>query len=129
MWFQDLWTYDLRRTEMCVIPYATQEGEISFCAYNTGIGWRQIIENMHLTVTTSEWFKTTGRHAIYAGDRNMPLPDSEHSLRVGENENGELELPMVGCEQNGNGNCGCSTDTQEEIKKLISAPVEEGAVA
>ncbi|MGH7436962.1 MAG: radical SAM protein, partial [Polyangiaceae bacterium] len=23
MWFQDLWTYDFRRTEMCVIPYAT----------------------------------------------------------------------------------------------------------
>ena len=35
MWFQDLWTYDFRRTEMCVIPYATQEGEISFCAYNS----------------------------------------------------------------------------------------------
>ena len=36
MWFQDLWTYDFRRTEMCIIPYATQMGEISFCAYNTG---------------------------------------------------------------------------------------------
>lgn len=23
MWFQDLWTYDFRRTEMCVTPYAT----------------------------------------------------------------------------------------------------------
>ncbi len=31
MWFQDLFTYDFRRTEMCVIPYGTQEGEISFC--------------------------------------------------------------------------------------------------
>jgi hypothetical protein len=40
MWFQDLWNYDFRRTEMCVIPYGTQEGEISFCAYNTGVGWR-----------------------------------------------------------------------------------------
>ena len=38
MWFQDLWTYDFRRTEMCIIPYATQMGEISFCAYNTGVG-------------------------------------------------------------------------------------------
>ena len=47
MWFQDLFNYDFRRTEMCVIPYGTQEGEISFCAYNTGVGWRQIIENMH----------------------------------------------------------------------------------
>ena len=46
MWFQDLWTYDFRRTEMCIIPYATQMGEISFCAYNTGVGWRQIVENM-----------------------------------------------------------------------------------
>ena len=46
MWFQDLWNYDFRRTEMCVIPYGTQEGEISFCAYNTGVGWRNIIEEM-----------------------------------------------------------------------------------
>ena len=46
MWFQDLFTYDFRRTEMCIIPYATQMGEISFCAYNTGVGWRQIIEKM-----------------------------------------------------------------------------------
>ena len=47
MWFQDLWTYDFRRTEMCIIPYATQMGEISFCAYNTGVGWRQIVEKMY----------------------------------------------------------------------------------
>src|SRR5215471_18190565 len=47
MWFQDLFNYDFRRTEMCIIPYGTQEGEISFCAYNTGIGWRNIIEHMH----------------------------------------------------------------------------------
>ena len=47
MWFQDLWTYDFRRTEMCIIPYGTQMGEISFCAYNTGVGWRHIVEKMH----------------------------------------------------------------------------------
>ena len=51
MWFQDLFNYDFRRTERCIIPYATQEGEISFCAYNTGIGWRNIIEKMHMTAT------------------------------------------------------------------------------
>jgi len=27
-----------------VIPYGTRFGEISFCAYNSGIGWRQIVE-------------------------------------------------------------------------------------
>ncbi len=30
MWFQDLFNYDFRRTEQCIIPYATQEGEIAF---------------------------------------------------------------------------------------------------
>src|SRR5579871_1538435 len=35
MWFQDLFINDSRSTEMCIIPYATQQGEISFCAYNT----------------------------------------------------------------------------------------------
>jgi uncharacterized radical SAM superfamily Fe-S cluster-containing enzyme len=55
MWFQDLWTYDFRRTEMCIIPYGTQMGEISFCAYNTGVGWRYIVEQMHQTATVAEW--------------------------------------------------------------------------
>ena len=60
MWFQDLFNYDFRRTEMCIIPYATQMGEISFCAYNTGVGWRKIVEKMHMNATTIEWFKTQG---------------------------------------------------------------------
>jgi uncharacterized radical SAM superfamily Fe-S cluster-containing enzyme len=25
MWFQDLFNYDFRRTEQCIIPYAAQE--------------------------------------------------------------------------------------------------------
>ena len=54
MWFQDLFNYDFRRTEQCIIPYATQEGEISFCAYNTGVGWRNIIEKMHMTATLDQ---------------------------------------------------------------------------
>ncbi len=90
MWFQDLWTYDFRRTEMCVIPYATQEGEISFCAYNTGVGWRKIVENMHMVAKTGEWFKDKGRHQIYAGDRPMALGPDE----VAE-ENGEIRLPVI----------------------------------
>ena len=80
MWFQDLWTYDFRRTEMCVIPYGTQEGEISFCAYNTGIGWRQIVENLHRTATLDEWHRTRGRHEIYAKGREVELKSTEHDL-------------------------------------------------
>ncbi|MBV9948212.1 MAG: radical SAM protein [Myxococcales bacterium] len=82
MWFQDLWTYDFRRTEMCVIPYATQEGEISFCAYNTGVGWRQIVENMHTVATTRDWFAERGRHRIYAGDRPMDVSPGRRSLPI-----------------------------------------------
>ena len=71
MWFQDLFNYDFRRTERCIIPYATQEGEISFCAYNTGIGWRNIIEKMHMTATLTKWYDEHGRHQIYAGGKNV----------------------------------------------------------
>ena len=60
MWFQDLFNYDFRRTEQCIIPYATQEGEISFCAYNTGVGWRNIIEKMHMTATLTKWYEEQG---------------------------------------------------------------------
>jgi 7,8-dihydro-6-hydroxymethylpterin dimethyltransferase len=82
MWFQDLFTYDFRRTEMCVIPYGTQEGEISFCAYNTGVGWRQIIEEMHKTATLSEWYKEHGRHAVYAKGKAVPGIGKTRSLSL-----------------------------------------------
>ena len=82
MWFQDLFTYDFRRTEMCVIPYGTQEGEISFCAYNTGVGWRQIIEEMHKTASLSEWYKEHGRHAVYAKGHEVPNIAKTRSLSL-----------------------------------------------
>jgi uncharacterized radical SAM superfamily Fe-S cluster-containing enzyme len=80
MWFQDLFNYDFRRTERCIIPYATEEGEISFCAYNTGIGWRHIVEKMHMTATLGRWYGEHGRHEIYAGGKVIPLMSVAHSL-------------------------------------------------
>ena len=80
MWFQDLFNYDFRRTEQCIIPYATQEGEISFCAYNTGVGWRNIIEKMHMTATLTKWYEEHGRHEIFAGGKTVPLNSLDHSL-------------------------------------------------
>jgi len=82
MWFQDLFNYDFRRTEMCVIPYGTQEGEISFCAYNTGVGWRQIIEEMHKTANLADWYKENERHAVYAAGHNVPNIPKKHSLSL-----------------------------------------------
>jgi len=95
MWFQDLWNYDFRRTEMCVIPYGTQEGEISFCAYNTGVGWRNIIEQMRAVATTKDWYKQRGRHQIYAGNRPIALP---HALK--------RQLPVVAAEAAEHAGCG-----------------------
>jgi len=82
MWFQDLFNYDFRRTEQCIIPYATQEGEISFCAYNTGVGWRNIIEKMHMTATLTKWYDEHGRHEIFAGGKNVGLEDTMHKLKL-----------------------------------------------
>ena len=82
MWFQDLFNYDFRRTEMCVIPYGTQDGEISFCAYNTGVGWRQIIENMHKTANLADWYKENERHAVYAAGHDVPNIPKRHSLSL-----------------------------------------------
>jgi uncharacterized radical SAM superfamily Fe-S cluster-containing enzyme len=82
MWFQDLFNYDFRRTEQCIIPYATQEGEISFCAYNTGVGWRNIIEKMHMTATLTKWYEEHGRHEIFAGGKKVKMEDKSDYLVV-----------------------------------------------
>ena len=86
MWFQDLYNYDFRRTEMCIIPYGTQQGEISFCAYNTGVGWRQIVEKMHATATVADWYREKGRHPVYAKNQKLPLGPGRGTIR----------LPIVG---------------------------------
>src|ERR1700716_1362910 len=104
MWFQDLFNYDFRRTEMCIIPYATQQGEISFCAYNTGIGWRNIIEKMHMTATLTKWYEEHGRHEIFAGGKNVNLDTFEHSLRIDADDAArvrhlEHDIPLTASEE------------------------------
>ena len=92
MWFQDLFNYDFRRTEMCIIPYATQLGEISFCAYNTGIGWRKIIENMYKTATVAEWNKEHGKHAVYAGGHDVPMDQFDTKLVLNSTDVSRVRL-------------------------------------
>src|SRR5271154_1404046 len=84
MWFQDLFNYDFRRTEQCIIPYATQEGEISFCAYNTGVVWRNIIEKMHMTATLTKWYDEHGRHEIFAGGKKVGMAHQGHKLLLNQ---------------------------------------------
>ncbi len=83
MWFQDLWTYDFQRTEMCLIPYATDIGEIAFCAYNTGIGWRQIAEGLRPNPSVAEWHREHGRHEVYANPaKKVPLPETPEPVTI-----------------------------------------------
>jgi len=105
MWFQDLFNYDFRRTEMCIIPYGTQLGEISFCAYNTGVGWRQVLEKIKANATVAEWYRKYGRHPVYAKNQDVavldgPLTIQEHPLALEERKvskrPSQKRLPIVG---------------------------------
>ena len=91
MWFQDLWTYDCQRTEMCLIPYATPIGEIAFCAYNTGIGWRQVAESMRRPPTVAEWHREHGRHDVHANPAHkVPLTVAERPAALSVPTDGRL---------------------------------------
>ncbi|NNE67454.1 MAG: radical SAM protein [Pyrinomonadaceae bacterium] len=118
MWFQDLFNYDFRRTEMCIIPYGTQEGEISFCAYNTGIGWRNIIEHMHQNATVAQWYKEHGRHEVFARDKEVALAADGHSLVLNARDlerpdKPDMEGPKTAAEE------------MQEMRKLYNKMVME----
>jgi hypothetical protein len=89
---------------MCIIPYGTQEGEISFCAYNTGIGWRNIIEHMHQNATVAQWYKEHGRHEVFARNKEVGLNDATHNLLLNEVDlarpnKPEMEGPKTAAEE------------------------------
>ncbi|HKN15578.1 MAG TPA: hypothetical protein VJX47_01450, partial [Candidatus Sulfotelmatobacter sp.] len=123
MWFQDLFNYDFRRTEQCIIPYATQEGEISFCAYNTGVGWRNIIEKMHMTATLTKWYEEHGRHEIFAGGKKVKM-EEEHVdyLRLREDlVTNELQHDLD--------NLGIAKTAREEKKRARDAKAATASAA
>src|SRR5580698_4841397 len=72
MSFQDLYNYDFATMSDSKTPVATQDGEITFCAYNGG-RWRKIVEHLHQTATLAEWNRMHGRHPIHAKGREVDL--------------------------------------------------------
>jgi len=72
MSFQDLYNYDLSTMSDSRTPMATQEGEITFCAYNGG-RWRSVVEHVHQTATLTEWNRTHSRHRIHANGKQVDL--------------------------------------------------------
>ena len=72
MSFQDLYNYDFATMSDSKTSVATQEGEITFCAYNGG-RWRNIVEHLHQTASLAEWNRMHGRHPIYAKGKEVDL--------------------------------------------------------
>jgi len=44
------------------------------------VGWRNIIEKMHMTATLTKWYEEHGRHEIFAGGKKVKLENTDHSL-------------------------------------------------
>jgi hypothetical protein len=44
------------------------------------VGWRNIIEKMHMTATLTKWYEEKGRHEIFAGNKAVPLSSKDHNL-------------------------------------------------
>ena len=58
---------------------------------NTGVGFRQIVEKMHRTASTAEWFKEHGRHPVYAKNQDLDLPGGDLTVIAREKK----RLPLV----------------------------------
>jgi 7,8-dihydro-6-hydroxymethylpterin dimethyltransferase len=78
LWFQDAFNYDFSAISNSSIPVATQQGEISFCAYNGG-GWRKVVEHMNRTATLAEWHRSHPHHEIYAKGKRVELEQPVHN--------------------------------------------------
>ena len=81
MWFQDAFNYDFAALSSSSTPVATEEGEISFSAYNAS-GWRKVVEHQSATVTLAEWHRTRGREGIYAKGKKVDLEQPSHRAKV-----------------------------------------------
>jgi len=41
------------------------------------VGWRNIIEKMHMTATLTKWYEEHGRHEIFAGGKKVKMDQQE----------------------------------------------------
>jgi hypothetical protein len=67
------------------------------------VGWRNIIEKMHMTATLTKWYDEHGRHEIFAGGKKVNLATSEHKLKLNEqhvNAGAQHDLDDLGIAKN-----------------------------
>jgi hypothetical protein len=46
------------------------------------VGWRNIIEKMHMTATLTKWYEEHGRHEIFAGGKKVGMTHVGHNLNL-----------------------------------------------
>ena len=88
MWFQDLFNYDFRRTEMCIIPYRlpNKAKYPSAPTIPASVGGKSSKTCTRTHTTVAQWYKTHGKHEIYAKGKKVDLASYEHSLRIDEDD-------------------------------------------
>src|SRR5207253_7057630 len=48
------------------------------------VGWRNIIEKMHMTATLTKWYEEHGRHEIFAGGKKVGIGEAELRLKLNQ---------------------------------------------
>jgi len=76
---QDLFNYDFRRTEQCIIPYATQEARSASAPTNTGVV-RNIIEEDAHDGTLTKWYRSTAATRSSPAARRWAMSQVGHEL-------------------------------------------------
>jgi hypothetical protein len=85
------------------------------------VGWRNIIEKMHMTATLTKWYEEHGRHEIFAGGKKVKM-EEEHVdyLRLRE----EIVTHEL---QHDLDNLGIAKTAREEKKRARDAKAAEAA--
>jgi hypothetical protein len=79
------------------------------------VGWRNIIEKMHMTATLTKWYEEHGRHEIFAGGKKVKMED-EHADYL------KLREEIVTTElQHDLDNLGIAKNAREEKKRARDA--------
>ena len=81
MWFQDLFNYDFRRTEMCIIPYATQQrGNLLLRVQHRHRLAKHHREDAH-DGDAHQWYEEHAARNLRR-QQERPLSTTEHSLKL-----------------------------------------------
>ncbi|MDE3202253.1 MAG: radical SAM protein, partial [Acidobacteriota bacterium] len=88
-----------------------------------GIGWRNIIEKMHMTATLTKWYEEHGRHEIFAGGKKVGMNEIGHELKLNmEHVNAEANhtLDELGIAKNAREEKIRARDVKSGVEKIKS---------